>query len=508
MNRKCESKKMKMKRRSKSPLLSRKMGCRSRSNSPCSRRRTPLGDRASSGGEVALPSYKTNKSGVADVRIIGPTVRGISEAVRIIQSSSSGILSMPTETLYTLSCFVQFQRPSKSADGSTALLQNNGDDLLKSLNSFSSIQSTPSLRRYGGPYLLLHSPKQAGHFMSLSRPKTFIYKQPIPAPDAKQEIQTKLQDCAVPNTESTNKSQSHPFTAVTFSESMEVFNRLACVLWPGPVKIFAPVRMRAPKDFDAKEDERVTSKKSMPPNGSSPNNGDIPRGCDKVKTRNKETLRAPDAVPIFPTSALATHAALFGTNPEKNTTYYVGFRCPSHPLAHRVLAEAYVSKNAKPRKSQHERRNGTVRLQGAIFGTTSLGNRANRHPRTAMDVCTNIISNPHYKTEEEVEKRTVYVLNGEDKREIFHVPACQFSDTESISLVINSLERTVSIIRDGPYKSVSRRGIISKCASFGITVEGIKQAIHTCKTDKDVKLKSKIISSVMRRWKVLECTSD
>jgi len=72
-----------------------------------------------------------------------------------------------------------------------------------------------------------------------------------------------------------------------------------------------------------------------------------------------------------------------------------------------------------------------------------------------MDVCTNIISNIYHKTEEDVERRTVYVLNGEDAREFFHVPTCQVGNAESILLVINPHDRTVSIIFNGTYKSVS-----------------------------------------------------
>lgn len=143
-------------------------------------------------------------------------------------------------------------------------------------------------------------------------------------------------------------------------------------------------------------------------------------------------------------------------------------------------------------------------LQGAIFGSTSLGNSANRYPRTAMEVCTNIIANPPHKTNKEAERETVYVLNGEDKREIFHVPACQFSNAESISLVINNLNRTVSIIRDGSSKLLSQGDRNSKSSSFGLTVRGVQQAIHVCKSDCDLKLKSKIVASVMRKWKVLE----
>jgi len=91
---------------------------------------------------------------------------------------------------------------------------------------------------------------------------------------------------------------------------------------------------------------------------------------------------------------------------------------------------------------------------GCHFGTMFLGNHSNHHPITVIGLCTNIISNPHHNTEEEVERRIVYVFNGDDARGIFHIPACQFSDAGYILLVINSLNRTVSIIRDGLYKSV------------------------------------------------------
>ena len=91
----------------------------------------------------------------------------------------------------------------------------------------------------------------------------------------------------------------------------------------------------------------------------------------------------------------------------------------------------------------------------------SLGNHENHHPRMVMDLCTNIILNPHHNTEEELERRTVYVFNGEDEREIFHVPPFQFSDAGSILLVVNSINRTISIIHDGLYKSVSRGDAVS-----------------------------------------------
>ena len=78
-----------------------------------------------------------------------------------------------------------------------------------------------------------------------------------------------------------------------------------------------------------------------------------------------------------------------------------------------------------------------------------------------MDVCKNIISNPYHKTKEDVERQTLYVLNGEYAREFFHVPTYQVGNVESIFLVINPHNRTVSILRNGPYKSVSRGDNVS-----------------------------------------------
>lgn len=369
--------------------------------------------------------------------------------------------------------------------------------------------ATSSVENYNGPFLLLHSPAQAGYFMSSSRPKTFIYKQPI-SPDAKQEIPVQSKDCSVPNIKE-NTSQCLPLTAVTFSESMEVFNRLADSFWPGPVKIFAPVRMRTPKILDTKIETRSTSEKPMALNSDcvpspssirpiSQDSSVIPKDLEK-----RGNLYTPDAVPIFPTSVLATQSSLLVTQSEKKGSYFVGFRCPSHPLANRILTEAYISRTMKGKRG-HEMKNDVRRLQGAIFGSSSCSrHHAYRQPRTAMDVCTNLLLNQQHKSEQEVKKKTVYVLNGEDKREIFHVPACQFSSTESVSLVINCVNRTVSIIRDGPsHKGVNHGGETLRDSSVGITVENVQQALHVCKTGEDKKLKSKIVASVMRRWTVHE----
>lgn len=310
------------------------------------------------------------------------------------------------------------------------------------------------------------------------------------------------------DTEGTKKNLSHSFTAVRFSENMEVFIRLACAFWPGPVKIFAPVRM-CTKNSDTKTATQSTSEKLMSLNGNdnsvpppSSSNSNLQNDGKGGSVMVKKMIDKGDPFPIFPSKVLSTHTNLFGRRSENEMPLFIGFRCPSHPLTNRVLKEAYSNGTIKGKKP-HGKGNHRRRLQGAIFGSPIHGQRLNCHAETAMDVCTNIISHTQHQCEEEVDRQTVYVLNGEDKREIFHVSACQFSNVESVSLVINTLNRTVSIIR--PLTSCGKKA--SPDSSSGITVETVELAIHICKPCEGEILKSMIVASVMRRWKVLEFTS-
>jgi len=118
---------------------------------------------------------------------------------------------MLTETLYTLSC---------------------------SFNSY-NLQNQRAVPLYYFIFLQI-----SWTFMYLSRPKTYVYKQPIPAPDSKREIPKKSRDCAAPNIRSTNKNQFYTFIVVTFSESIDVFICLACALCPGSITYLVTFPLR------------------------------------------------------------------------------------------------------------------------------------------------------------------------------------------------------------------------------------------------------------------------
>ena len=88
----------------------------------------------------SIPCY-ANESGAIknstfDVRIIAPTHKGISEAARImrVRSSSStvpGIISIPTETHYSLLCFVPFQKPTSASAGTVQGTRRRASDTSK-----------------------------------------------------------------------------------------------------------------------------------------------------------------------------------------------------------------------------------------------------------------------------------------------------------------------------------------------------------------------------------------
>ena len=94
-------------------------------------------------------------------------------------------------------------------------------------------------------------------------------------------------------------------------------------------------------------------------------------------------------------------------------TGYVGLRCPSHPLAIRVLESAGV-----PVAAPSANRFGHVSPTRASHVMSDLG---------SSDIA---------------------IMNGEDKREIFAVPPCQFG-IESTVVKISESDRELIVLRRG-----------------------------------------------------------
>ncbi len=331
------------------------------------------------------------------------------------------------------------------------------------------------------PILYVHSPTYAHNYVSFSKVRTFVYKHP-------------QQDH--------EKSSERKFSAVAFSESHEVMNRLSSAFWPGPVTIFAPVK---------KIRSRTSSLLSNPIENIKEASFDSPTksSCASLTSLTSESESSDEQPPnlssnededeglvsMLPMSALVSSDDLIGNQESDSQSYYVGMRCPSHPLARRVLSEVYENKDAS--KSPPTRK-GRNRIPGAVMGFSAsiLDNGSRSY--SCKDVCSNLISIKNQNHSPPCTKPVVHVMNGEDRREMFCVPAGQYSQNSEISMVIDTPNRTVHIIQKTQEKANEVK------TEFAVGVNDVVKALLFQPKAQHSTVTSRAITSVLHKWNVNE----
>ena len=462
------------------------------------------------------PFRKVNRISIAssqklDVRIISPTSRGISECSRIIRcsnssSESTGIVSVPTEKCYSLFCFVPFQKPTRRDPDTITNYRRKSWEMRKLLKyttifefhhgtqvslpvnhctnfSFSilapvnhctnfsfSILTVVKLRpvHSNEVSIYFHHPMQAYNVVAFSNRKTFLYKQGS--------------DSGEPSN-SSNISDGSTLTAVTFSESHEVLYRLSTAFWPGFVTIFAPVRTRRLKCFSMTSSEENDDRLHGHGHGSTDSLNSLVSLSSEGTSLPDEWKHLLASTPVVPDSILKSAHDLQLPADESGVKQYVGMRCPSHPIARKILLDTYGQKDGDL----------TSRLKGAVIGIHS----SSRKLQTCEDVCADLksIENTQINGDRTRDKPVIHVVNGDDRREQFSVPPCEFGDLSSVSLVIDTPNRTVFLLRDES-KSVQ----VSD--PFEIKIADVKRALSQITDHKNVKLRA--IAAVMGKWDVTE----
>ena len=321
----------------------------------------------------------------------------------------------------------------------------------------------------------LHHPVQAYNFVAFSRRKTFVCK--------KRSISHESNDAVDTNCVS---SDENTLTAVTFSESHEVLNRLSSAFWPGAVTIYAPVRTRSLKS---------------PAVCSGEGGNDPLRGHDSMASLNsvasfssEDSEIIDDATESFPPTPVVPDSILFSAKdlhvPEDDEQkHFVGMRCPSHPIARKILAETYGRKEG----------NRKHRLKGAIIGMDSLPSKPSV---TCKDACTNLLSTDITGMDWDMtmEKPVIHVVNGEDRHELFSVPPCQFGALPSVSLVVDAPRRNVILLRVKSHLTNDSQP--ADASDFDVKVEDVKRALSQSSVHTSVK--GRVIGAVMSKWNVSE----
>ena len=431
-----------------------------------------------------------------NVQIITPTSSGINEAARIIRRSSE-IVSVPTEKSYSLFCSVPFQKPRMDATRNRNLSQgkkeswNTGKFFIKRryvdahgafiliimyrvncrftrnmsthlfninivLNCTIVLESISTQADEASVYLF--HPAQAYNFVSFSARKKFLYKSRSESNES--------------STSASNSDGSALLSAVSFSESHEVLNRLSSAFWPGFVTIYAPVRTRRLKASSICSND---DKNNLRGHGSTDSLTSFSSLSSEETGTDFSDLLA--STPVVPDSILHSNEDLMlpVTRDERGQKCYVGMRCPSHPIARKILLQSYGQSEGKL----------TSRLKGAIIGIDSS--------KTCRDVCENLHSTKMANTR-------VHVVNGEDCREQFSVPPCQFGDLPSVSLVIDTPSRTVYLLRDTSQHEKDPKPATP--SYFDVTMHQVSNAL--CQSIDCKNVKNRVMAAVMSKWKVAE----
>jgi len=533
---------------------------KSSSSSSRSRSRSPKSPR----------SQKTPSNPTARVLSVAPTVRGISEAARILRMSTvekknctdddalaahdeaAGILSFPTETVYTLTTCVRIKKQPRSSAkqvarssssssvssmASTTSCTSSSSDYSSERQASSSCdantQSNTSLNTLLGlkgkgeestmsagqavgsdrdpPLLYVHSPSQHRQFYQFTRPKTFMIKKATgdgdadaaggavnPSPSKRIHAESPVAKGRQPG-----QVTQAMVPAVTFSESREVLDRVTAAFWPGPVAIYAPAKLR-----------RVVNGDSI----NSPDDGIVslvvsPSGGEPFSTDSKQYA------PILPASVLVRRTALKDGRDDAadegtaQGTIYVGIRCPSHPLARRVLEEVYYKNTSGARGSPGHRHctrsNVVVGFDASIPHASAA--KSTSCPTRAREVCIQLLSPspPRSTTRTSSNPPAVHVLNGEDKREQFSHVTCEFGAEASVSLIVDDASRTIRILkRLGADGTDSHPDVCSATVMRALLKTPPQLPVSPAKGEKEdpsaASAAARVVTAVLQRWRAVQ----
>ncbi len=170
------------------------------------------------------------------------------------------------------------------------------------------------------------------------------------------------------------------------------------------------------------------------------------------------------------------HKLLFEAS-KKATAFRLGIRCPSHPLAQCILKESktpvFVAENSHDLFSAKD-----------VFKEQVL---AKKHSFPDSDPTLGL---DDFDSGSDKEPSILYIVNGEDKREIFTVPTCDLAGEPTV-VEIDDEHNRVIIVKKG----------------VGPSKERIQRALTRLPGDMQNISNSQLITTALirKKWKVIEC---
>lgn len=156
---------------------------------------------------------------------------------------------------------------------------------------------------------------------------------------------------------------------------------------------------------------------------------------------------------------------------------YLRLMNPSHPLAVRLLKEM-----------------GDSRIVVGVPACLKNGHFIT----SAIDACRHFLSQPP-------SEKIIHVLNGEDRRELFSVPTCQYKEPYCSSLLVDDRERIVHIC--------GRKDLEGSFSENSLTKVLFANSRESSPSFSPEKTQSKsnrnrVVTAVMRQWRVVDQRTD
>jgi Telomere recombination len=176
---------------------------------------------------------------------------------------------------------------------------------------------------------------------------------------------------------------------------------------------------------------------------------------------------------------------------------YLGLSNPSHPLMNRFL------------KDTTSLSSGSERIVVGVPTSHRNQDDSLHYLTKADDVCYHYCSMLCPASS----STSVHVLDGEDKRELFAVPTCQYGMPSPTSLWIDDSIRTIYLrgTKDGPEDTIFSSSLPS-LVSITQALELIQNDIPTTSSDPQNsqslderrKHRNRVVAAVLRKWKVID----
>ena len=252
----------------------------------------------------------------------------------------------------------------------------------------------------------------------------------------------------------TKSNQQYKMVYCKLSEGREVFERLAEAFWPGALTIMAKTTWKC-----VGENHRLLFHSSLD---------------------NSATVSTNESKMAATTSM----------------SMYVGIRCPSHPLAQCILKEAKVPIFAITAYNSDTSKPLLQAVHVRDMYSDRIGDTNDSNSTELLSDNENVLIRDMDEYESSLSSTSLlpmYVLNGEDKREIFTVSTCELAG-ESTVIKIDETRNAVIILREG----------------VGPSKEHLKRALYrlpTSSTSNGGKISSSqlITTALLRKkWKVVD----